>query len=76
MIGLGMSVGTPKEGVTADVVAVDDFDQLTALGREKVAGKIVLFNPEWKGYGPTVQYRTSGASRAAQLARSRCWCGR
>ena len=67
MIGLGMSVGTPKEGVTAEVVVADDFDQLTALGREKVAGKIVLFNPEWKGYGQTVQYRTSGASSAAQL---------
>jgi len=59
MIGLGMSVGTPKEGVTADVVVADDFDQLTALGREKVAGKMVLFNPEWRGYGQTVQYRSS-----------------
>jgi len=67
MIGLGMSVGTPKDGVAADVVVADDFDQLTALGRDNVAGKIVLFNPEWKGYGQTVQYRTSGASRAAQL---------
>jgi hypothetical protein len=67
MIGLGMSVGTPKAGITADVVAVDDFDQLTALGRDKVAGKIVLFNPTWKGYGQTVVYRSSGASRAAEL---------
>jgi hypothetical protein len=67
MIGLGMSVGTPKSGITADVVAVNDFDQLKALDREKVAGKIVLFNPEWKGYGQTVQYRASGASRAAEL---------
>ncbi len=67
MIGLGMSIATPKEGVTADVVVADDFDQLAALGREKVAGKIVLFNPEWLGYGQTVQYRTSGAARAAQL---------
>jgi hypothetical protein len=67
MIGLGMSVGTPKDGVTADVVVADDFDQLTALGRDKVAGKIVLFNPEWRGYGQTVQYRSSGPSRAAQL---------
>jgi hypothetical protein len=67
MIGLGMSIATPKEGVTADVVVADDFDQLTALGREKVADKIVLFNPEWRGYGQTVQYRTSGAARAAQL---------
>jgi Zn-dependent M28 family amino/carboxypeptidase len=62
-----MSVGTPAEGVTADVVAVPNFEQLTKLGRDKVAGKIVLFNPEWKGYGQTVMYRTSGPSRAAEL---------
>ncbi len=67
MIGLGMSVGTPKEGVTAEVVAVKTFDELAALGREKVAGKIVLYNPVWQGYGQTVMYRTSGASRAAAL---------
>src|SRR5579862_7068347 len=67
MIGLGMSTGTPKEGITAEVVAVNDFDQLKALGRDKVAGKIVLYNPEWKGYGQTVVYRSSGASRAAEL---------
>ncbi len=67
MLGLGMSVGTPADGITADVIAVSDFDQLTALGREKIAGKIVLYNPKWQGYGQTVMYRTSGASRAAQL---------
>jgi Peptidase family M28 len=67
MLGLGLSVGTPKEGITADVVAVSSFDQLTALGRDKVAGKIVLFNPAWEGYGQTVIYRSSGASRAAEL---------
>ncbi len=67
MLGLGMSVGTPPEGITAEVVAVSDFDELQQLGKEKVAGKIVLFNPEWKGYGGTVQYRGSGASRAAEL---------
>lgn len=67
MIGLGMSIATPKEGITAEVVVVNDFDQLNEMGREKVAGKIVLFNPQWKGYGQTVQYRTSGASRASQL---------
>jgi hypothetical protein len=67
MIGLGMSVGTPKQGVTADVVAVTSFDQLAALGRDKIAGKIVLYNPAWEGYGQTVIYRGSGASRAAEL---------
>ncbi len=67
MIGLGMSVATPPEGITADVVAVASFDQLAALGRAKVAGKIVLFNPQWEGYGRTVTYRVDGPSRAAQL---------
>jgi hypothetical protein len=67
MIGLGGSIGTPNDGITAGVVVVNDFDQLTALGRAKVAGKIVLFNPAWRGYGQTVVYRTTGASRAAEL---------
>jgi hypothetical protein len=67
MIGLGMSVGTPAGGITGDVVAVNTFDELTALGRGKVAGKIVLFNPDWQGYGQTVMYRSSGPSEAARL---------
>lgn len=67
MLGLGMSVGTSLEGITAEVVSVSSFDELEALGREKVAGKIVLFDPGWAGYGQTVVYRSSGASRAAQL---------
>jgi Zn-dependent M28 family amino/carboxypeptidase len=28
---------------------------------------MVVFNPEWRGYGGTVQYRSQGASRAAKL---------
>ena len=31
MIGLGMSVGTPRDGITAEVVAVNDFDQFEAV---------------------------------------------
>jgi Peptidase family M28 len=67
MIGLGMSVGTPTAGITANVVPVNSFDELTALGHDKVAGKIVLFNPAWEGYGQTVMYRSGGASAAAKL---------
>lgn len=67
MLGLGMSVGTPAEGLTAEVVTVANFDELTALGRDKVAGKIVLFDPVWQGYGPTVTYRAIGPSKAAEL---------
>lgn len=67
MLGLGGSVGTPAAGITAEVVAVSNFEELEALGAEKVRGKIVLYNAPWQGYGKTVQYRTAGASRAAKL---------
>src|SRR5438105_4189468 len=44
LCALGASVATPAEGLTAEVVVVRDFDELQALGRDKVSGKIVLFN--------------------------------
>jgi hypothetical protein len=67
MLGLGGSIATPPGGITADVVAVTDFSELDQLGRDKVQGKIVLYNQEFRGYGTTVTYRTNGASRAAAL---------
>jgi Zn-dependent M28 family amino/carboxypeptidase len=48
-------------------VVVNSFDELAALGRERVEGRIVLLNPEWRGYGQTVVYRTAGPSKAAEL---------
>src|SRR5262252_1592524 len=44
LTALGGSVATPAEGLNAEVVVVNNFDELQALGRERVAGKIVLFN--------------------------------
>ena len=67
MLGLGGSVATPHDGITAEVVPVATFEALEALGRAKVAGKIVLFNVPYEGYGKTVAYRVAGASRAARL---------
>lgn len=67
MLGLGGSVATPPEGLTAEVIPVASFDEMEKLGRDKIAGKIVLFNVPYRGYGPTVQYRSTGASRAAKL---------
>src|SRR5678816_757170 len=47
MLGLGMSIGTPPGGITADVVAVSTFEDLAKLGRTKIQGKIVLYNEEY-----------------------------
>jgi hypothetical protein len=67
MLGLGMSVGTPKGGITAEVVVVEDFDQLKKLGPDGVRGKIVLCNERWVNYGATGQYRRAGPSIAAGM---------
>lgn len=67
MLGLGDSVGTPPEGITADVVRVGSFDELVQLGRAGVNAKIVLFDVPYVGYGQTVTYRSTGPARAAEL---------
>jgi carboxypeptidase Q len=75
---LGGSTATPVDGVTAEVVVVNDFEELKALGRDKVAGKIVLFNEKFDkqkaaaglaffAYGDAVRYRGAGAKAAADL---------
>lgn len=65
MLGLGNSVGTPAEGITAEAMVVRNFDELESLG-ERVRGKIVVYNVPFTNYGETVRYRGSGPSRAAQ----------
>ncbi len=65
MLGLGNSVGTPAEGITAEAVVVRNFAELDALG-ERVRGKIVVYNAPFTNYGATVLYRGSGPSRAAR----------
>ena len=67
ILGLGNSVGTGGETIEAPVVVVGSFEELEALGRARVEGKIVLFAVEWEGYGRTVRYRGGGASAAARL---------
>jgi carboxypeptidase Q len=67
ILGLGGSIATPGGPLTASVVAVRSFEELAALGRDAVQGRIVLYAVPWMGYGETVRYRASGASRAADL---------
>jgi hypothetical protein len=64
MLGLGNSVGTPPDGIEAEVVVVRTFSELDAAA-ERVKGRIVLYNVPFTTYGETVQYRSSGPSRAA-----------
>jgi carboxypeptidase Q len=80
---LGGSVATPNEGISAEVITVKNFDELKAMPRDKVAGKIVLFNypfdkriaAEGRGgeaYGEAVVYRSDGPSAAARQGAVAC----
>jgi carboxypeptidase Q len=75
---LGASTSTPADGLTADVITVNTFDELSALGRDKVTGKIVFFNEPFDkqkaaagysfvSYGEAVRYRAAGPKAAADL---------
>jgi carboxypeptidase Q len=66
MLGLGGSIATPPEGITADVIVVGSFEELRERG-EDARGKIVLFDAPFTSYGQTVAYRASGAIEAARV---------
>ncbi|KAI4871288.1 hypothetical protein NFI96_019810 [Prochilodus magdalenae] len=66
ILGLGSSVGTPKEGIEAEVLVVESFDELKRRSKE-AKGKIVVYNQPFVSYGETVEYRASGASEAAKV---------
>ncbi len=66
-LALGGSVGTVAGGIEADVLVVKSFAELDSKSPESVKGRIVVFNVPYEGYGKTVQYRATGASRAAKL---------
>ena len=83
LCALGGSVPTPTEGIEAEVIAVRNFDELKSLPRNKVAGKIVLFNhpfdkqmaAEGRGgeaYDEAVVYRSDGPSAAARQSALAC----
>lgn len=65
VLGIGGTIATPHEGITAPVMVVESFEELEAKS-EEARGKIVLFNPAFKGYGYNVQYRFKGAFEAAR----------
>ncbi|XP_070506920.1 carboxypeptidase Q-like [Chironomus tepperi] len=66
ILGLGSTIGTPRGGIIADVIAVESFDEFNKIPEDQVKGKIVLFVPKWQGYDKTVVYRGNAASRASE----------
>ncbi|XP_026761215.2 carboxypeptidase Q-like [Galleria mellonella] len=65
LLGLGMSVSTPPDGITAEVIVIRNFTELENIGENNIKGKIVLYDPVFITYGKTVAYRSQGASKAA-----------
>lgn len=66
LLGLGGSVGTPPQGIEAEVLVVQSFDELTARAAE-ARGRIVVYDVPFTTYGQTVQYRSRGAIEAARV---------
>ena len=83
LCALDKSVATPSDGLTAEVVVARNFEELKSWPREKVAGKIVLFNYAFDkqmaaqgrsgdAYGQAVAYRGDGPVAAARLGAVAC----
>ena len=65
MLGLGGSIATPAGGITAEVMVVASFEELTQRASE-AKGKIVLYDAEWRDYGYNGAFRRQGAIAAAK----------
>jgi carboxypeptidase Q len=80
LTALGGSVGTEGKRITAEIVEVKTFDELKALGEDKVKGKIVFFNKPLDAtlintgaaYGGGYPIRGQGPSEAAKLGAVAC----
>ena len=74
ILALGNSISTPKEGLTANIIEVQNFDELDKFGKAMIEGKIVFFNHPFdekfintfEAYGEAVKYRWKGPSEAAK----------
>jgi len=75
IVSLGNAVGTPASGITGSILEVKSFQELEAMGADKVKGKIVFYNYRmdprhintFRAYGEAGVYRSQGPSRAAAL---------
>lgn len=78
LTALGSSVATAPEGLVAEVVVVNSFDNLKRLPEGGIRGKILLFNEKFDkqlaaqgnggaAYGEAVVYRGSGPAMGASV---------
>lgn len=73
LAALGMSIATPKDGITAEVIEVHSLDEVNKLG-DKVKGKIVFYNRPFdprfiqtlQAYGTANDQRGGGPSLVAK----------
>ena len=73
ILALGNSVGSGTKGIKAEILRVNNFDELEAH-KDEVKGKIVFYNcafddtliRTFDAYGKYFAYRVFGASRAAK----------
>lgn len=71
---LGMSIATPKNGITANIIEVHSLKELDSLGESAIKGKIVFFNRPFdprfietgRAYGSAGDQRRAGPSAAAK----------
>ncbi len=71
---LGMSIATPQNGITANIIEVHSLKELDSLGEAAIKGKIVFFNRPFdprfietgRAYGTAGDQRRSGPSAAAK----------
>ncbi len=74
ILALGGSVATPSLGIKAELIEVRSLDELEALGKKAISGKIVFFNrpmdPKmintFSAYSKAVDQRSKGAAEAAK----------
>ncbi|MEE9438166.1 MAG: M28 family peptidase [Saprospiraceae bacterium] len=73
-LALGNSIGTPLEGITAEVIEVFSLDEVEEIGTTGIKGKIVFFNRPmdptqlrtFNAYGGAVDQRVYGPSKVAK----------
>jgi len=71
---LGGSVATPQKGIKAKIIEVQGLEELEALGKEKIQGKIVFYNRPmdaklintFSAYSGAVDQRGRGAVAASK----------